>query len=232
MQEVPYKRLGHLRKWFDEIDTRSRIDIPIEDLNLIRNQCGDDISHKNIRNILRKCSWIKYYEDISKIYEILNGNPVPKISPEDKEKLYESIEQFASNYVTSLKNIKYNNVGINLINLLNVNFIIRKKTKELNIQLPPMSNLWNYPDKYKKYDELYKRVNWNIKYGEICKILEQHLLNILLKRNYATIILQTSMRQMVAKRYLQRLKIGRELEYYPNIGIKYFEAYEHFNNLI
>ncbi len=229
MQEVTYKKLGYLREYFDTLDARSRIDIPIEDLNFIRNQCGDNISYKNIRNVLRKCRWNKYYDDIPKIYEIINGNPVPKISKENKEILFESIYKFASNYVTSLKNIKYKNVGINL---LNVNFIIRKKAKELNIQLPPMSKLWNYPDKYKKYDELYKKVNWNIKYGEICKILEQHLLNILLKRNYAAIKLQTSMRQMVAKRYLQRLKIGRELEYYPNIGIKYFEAYEHFNNLI
>ena len=221
MQKIGYTRSDYFRQYLDKFEGNYNYKISSKDLNLIKkvikNQYENDITYENIKSVLKQCQLYKYYEDIPKIYEILSGKEFPKISKKDRERLLESINKFSSGW------------GTNILNFLNVNFVIEKEAKKLNIQLPPMNHKYKDPE---KQEIIWKKINWNVKYGETCKILEQHLLNILLKRNYATIILQTSMRQMVAKRYLQRLKIGRELEYYPNIGIKYFEALADFNNLI
>lgn len=47
----------------------------------------------------------------------------------------------------------------------------------------------------------------------------------------AIIIIQKFWRKILAQRQLQRLKIKSELEYFPNIGIKYFDTKYNFDQL-
>jgi len=54
--------------------------------------------------------------------------------------------------------------------------------------------------------------------------------NQIIKRD--AIIIQKFWRNILAKRKLQRLKIKREIEHIPSMGIKYFKYKKHFESLI
>tara|TARA_Y100001958_G_scaffold26223_1_gene16548 strand:+ start:15118 stop:16197 length:1080 start_codon:yes stop_codon:yes gene_type:complete len=89
-----YKRINHFNEWLAQFQAKETTDIP-EDVykgilkELKKNKFLDiqDISYKNMREILKKLKYNKYYEHIPHIINILNGKKAPILTRQYEEQL-------------------------------------------------------------------------------------------------------------------------------------------------
>ena len=89
-----YKRINHFNEWLAQFQAKETTDIP-EDVykgilqELKKNKFLDikDISYKNMREILKKLKFNKYYEHIPHIINILNGKKAPILTRQYEEQL-------------------------------------------------------------------------------------------------------------------------------------------------
>ena len=89
-----YKRMNHFSEWLSQFQSKESTDIPNEIIDNIIIELKKQritnmatITHKKIREILKKLKLNKYYEHISYIINKINGIPPPIINPEIDEKL-------------------------------------------------------------------------------------------------------------------------------------------------
>ena len=89
-----YKRMNHFSEWLAQFQSKESTDIPNEIIDNIIIELKKQritnmatITHKKIREILKKLKLNKYYEHISYIINKINGIPPPIINPEIEEKL-------------------------------------------------------------------------------------------------------------------------------------------------
>lgn len=95
-----YKRINHFNEWLNQIQGKETTDIP-EDvydkilLEIRKQKITNmaDISHKRVKDILKKLGINKYYEHIPHIINRLNGLPMPHLSPDLEEKLRNMFKQ-------------------------------------------------------------------------------------------------------------------------------------------
>ncbi len=199
-------RKGHFKNWIDEIQGKLFINISDEILNKIREDCENDITFYNIRQSLRKDGLQKYYEHITQIYIILTGNKV-QISDDDEKRLLEMYDKF----IDELR-LKYGGKSMSFM------YMMKKIAEHLDISILNIEQNMNYK-KLIRLDEMWENIIWSIDPDTI-------------KRKESTIKMQSQWRMILAQRELQRLKISRELIYYPGIGIEYQKALADFNGLI
>jgi len=89
-----YKRINHFNEWLAQFQAKETTDIP-EDVykgilqELKKNKFLDikNISYKNMREILKKLKFNKYYEHIPHIINILNGKKAPILTRQYEEQL-------------------------------------------------------------------------------------------------------------------------------------------------
>jgi hypothetical protein len=89
-----YKRINHFNEWLAQFQAKETTDIP-EDVykgiikELKKNKFLDieDISYKNMREILKRLKYNKYYEHIPHIINILNGKKAPILTRQYEEQL-------------------------------------------------------------------------------------------------------------------------------------------------
>ena len=79
-----YKRINHFNEWLEQFQSKEKTDIPEEVYSgiikeLDKNKFIDisDISYKNMREILKKLKFNKYYEHIPHMINIVNGKKAP-----------------------------------------------------------------------------------------------------------------------------------------------------------
>ena len=90
----PYKRENHFNEWINQFQAKEVTTVPqkiIEDLRIeLKKQKitkQSDITHKKIKELLKKLSYNKYYEHIPYITTILHGSKPPVMSKELEDKL-------------------------------------------------------------------------------------------------------------------------------------------------
>ncbi len=224
MQPSSYTRENHFRETLKHIQGKHNLYISDYNLGIIRNECGNNISYNSIKLALKKSMLMNHCEEIPKIYEILSGNTIIKISDEDEKRIIKLFTQVSNNYNLVIMNSQYSS----RVNFLNYNFIIKKIAEELNILIPEISILKSL-GKLEQNEKIWNKVYAKVRFTLAHEILENYFCNLLYKRNLAITIFQTQIRQILAQRHLQRLKIKRELEYLPGIGIEYQKALKNFN---
>uniref|UniRef100_A0A6C0L392 Viral late gene transcription factor 3 zinc ribbon domain-containing protein n=1 Tax=viral metagenome TaxID=1070528 RepID=A0A6C0L392_9ZZZZ len=89
-----YKRINHFNEWLAQFQAKETTDIPqqVYDgimIELKKNKFIkiEDISYKNVREILKKLKYNKYYEHIPHIINILNGKKAPILTRKYEEQL-------------------------------------------------------------------------------------------------------------------------------------------------
>jgi hypothetical protein len=90
----PYKRENHFNEWINQFQAKEVTTVPqkiIDDLRIeLKKQKiikQADITHKKIKELLKKLSYNKYYEHIPYITTILHGSRPPVMSKELEDKL-------------------------------------------------------------------------------------------------------------------------------------------------
>ncbi len=89
-----YKRINHFNEWLAQFQAKETTDIPEEVYKGILSELNKDpflnrenISHKNVREILKRLKFNKYYEHIPHIINVLNGKKAPLLSRKYEEQL-------------------------------------------------------------------------------------------------------------------------------------------------
>jgi len=89
-----YKRINHFNEWLAQFQAKETTDIPeklyqdiLKELKKINYIAIEDISYQNIREILKRLHYNKYYEHIPHIINILNGKKAPLLTREYEEQL-------------------------------------------------------------------------------------------------------------------------------------------------
>lgn len=95
-----YKRINHLNEWLNQVQGKETTDIPEELYDKIFIEIKKrkitnmaDITHTQLRSIIRKLGQNKYFEHSSHIMYRLNGILVPQLSPELEEKIRSMFKQ-------------------------------------------------------------------------------------------------------------------------------------------
>ena len=89
-----YKRINHLNEWLNQVQGKETTEVPEEIYDKIFYEIKKrkitnmrEITHQQLRGILRKLGSNKYYEHTAHIVHRLNGLPVPTFPPELEEKI-------------------------------------------------------------------------------------------------------------------------------------------------
>jgi hypothetical protein len=89
-----YKRINHFNEWLAQFQAKETTDIPegvyVGIINEVKKDPFlniSDISYKNVREILKKLKFNKYYEHIPHIINILNGKKAPILTRTYEEQL-------------------------------------------------------------------------------------------------------------------------------------------------
>ena len=89
-----YKRINHFNEWLAQFQAKETTDIPEEVYQGILGELKkntflsiSDISYKNMREILKKLKFNKYYEHIPHIINMLNGKKAPVLTRQYEEQL-------------------------------------------------------------------------------------------------------------------------------------------------
>ena len=89
-----YKRINHFNEWLAQFQAKETTDIPEEVykgiiIELKKNKFMDiqGLSYKNMREILKKLKFNKYYEHIPHIINMLNGKKAPVLTRQYEEQL-------------------------------------------------------------------------------------------------------------------------------------------------
>ena len=89
-----YKRINHFNEWLAQFQAKETTDIPEEVYQGILSELRkntflsiSEISYKNMREILKKLKFNKYYEHIPHIINMLNGKKAPVLTRQYEEQL-------------------------------------------------------------------------------------------------------------------------------------------------
>jgi len=87
-----YKRINHFNEWLAQFQAKESTDIPEEiykhiykELNKNINLDIRTVNYTQIRNILKKLRYNKYYDHIPHLINIISGEKAPKLNPESEE---------------------------------------------------------------------------------------------------------------------------------------------------
>ena len=87
-----YKRINHFNEWLAQFQAKENTEIPdqvYEEINYeIKKNINldiNDINYKQIKEILKKLNYNKYYENISYLVNVISGKESPQLSRKEEE---------------------------------------------------------------------------------------------------------------------------------------------------
>ncbi len=131
-----YKRMNHFNEWLAQFQAKETTEINEEVYKNIYNEIKKNvnidiknITHKQVREILKKIEYNKYYEHIPHIINILNGRQAPKLTNAEEcqlRNLFKEIQQpFSDNCPEDRKNfLSYSYVLHKFCELLEYDYLL------------------------------------------------------------------------------------------------------------
>ena len=131
-----YKRINHFNEWLAQFQAKETTEIPEEvymniSLEIKKNINLDisSISSKQVRDILKKLQYNKYYEHIPHIINVLNGKKAPSLSRKEEEQLRNLFKEiqipFSNNCPEDRKNfLSYSYVLHKFCELLEYDYLL------------------------------------------------------------------------------------------------------------
>lgn len=140
-----YKRINHFNEWLQRFQGKDRATIPESVFEQVRAEMKrmrlppEDLTQARLRALLKKLGLNKYYEHVPRIFHAVTGQPLPRLSDAQEEKLRSMFlamqEPFSRACPSDRKNfLSYSFVLLKLAELLQLNDILHSfsllKSKE------------------------------------------------------------------------------------------------------
>ena len=131
-----YKRINHFNEWLAQFQAKESTEISDEIYTNIYNEITKNINMdikkikpKQVKSILKKLGYNKYYEHIPHIINVLNGNKAPCLSREEEEHLRSLFKEiqipFSNNCPETRKNfLSYSYVLHKFCELLEYDYLL------------------------------------------------------------------------------------------------------------
>ena len=131
-----YKRINHFNEWLAQFQAKETTEIPEEVYSNVYKEIKkninldiETITNKQLRDILKKLEYNKYYEHIPHIINILNGKKAPSLSWKEEEHLRSLFKEiqipFSNNCPRDRKNfLSYSYVLHKFCELLEYDYLL------------------------------------------------------------------------------------------------------------
>lgn len=154
----PYKRLNHFMECINQFQAKENINIPDEVYDKIikcfkRKRISDfkSLSLNDVRDVLKSLKMNKYYEHVSFIYSKISGNPPPRLTYTEENKLKTLFKKVDKSF------IKY--CPKDRSNFFNYNYLLHKLFRIMNMeQYLIYFPLLKSKEKLMKQEEIWKLV--------------------------------------------------------------------------
>lgn len=154
----PYKRLNHFMECINQFQAKENINIPDEVYDKIikcfkRKRINDfkSLSLNDVRDVLKSLKMNKYYEHVSFIYSKISGNPPPRLTYTEENKLKTLFKKVDKSF------IKY--CPKDRSNFFNYNYLLHKLFRIMNMeQYLIYFPLLKSKEKLMKQEEIWKLV--------------------------------------------------------------------------
>ena len=154
----PYKRLNHFMECINQFQAKENINIPnevyekiIEIFKKRKIKNLKILKLSDIRDVLKNLKMNKYYEHVSFIYSKITGNPPPRLTYNEENKLKKLFKQVDKSFIKFCPKDRSN--------FFNYNYLLHKLFKIMNME------------KYLEYFPLLKSKEKLIKQEEIWKLV-------------------------------------------------------------
>lgn len=153
-----YKRINHFNEWLAQFQAKETTEIPEEiykNIYLeIKKNINLDISqitHKQVRDILKKLDYNKYYEHIPHIINIMNGKKAPILKRNEEEQLRSLFKEIQVPFS--------NNCPLERKNFLSYSYVLHKfcellEYDELLVYFPLLKSR----EKLQQQDQIWKLI--------------------------------------------------------------------------
>ena len=120
-----YKRINHFNEWLAQFQAKERSDLPNEiyeninkELNKNKYLIIENLKYNDIREILKRLKYNKYYENIPYILSIITGNKAPTLDRSSEEILRSLFKEIQIPFM--------NNCPPNRKNFLSYSYVLHK----------------------------------------------------------------------------------------------------------
>jgi hypothetical protein len=158
-----YKRINHFNEWLAQFQAKEKTELPNEVYTNIYKELNKDIyydpkklKYKDLRNILKRLKYNKYYEHIPHIISIISGKKAPTLDRKTEEILRSLFKEIQIPFM--------NNCPSNRKNFLSYSYVLHKFCELLEFD-----DLLEYFPLLKSREKLHGQ---DLIWKEICKDLK------------------------------------------------------------
>jgi len=153
-----YKRINHFNEWLAQFQAKETTDIPetvytgiLKELEKNKFINLQELTYKNIREILKKLKYNKYYEHIPHIINILNGEKAPVLTRQYEEQLRMMFKEIQTPFMQ--------HCPINRKNFLSYSYVLHKfcqllELDDLLIYFPLLKSR----EKLQQQDQIWEKI--------------------------------------------------------------------------
>ena len=162
-----YKRINHFNEWLAQFQAKETTEIPDTIYKDIHNELKKnielnikDINYKQIREILKKLKYNKYYEHIPHLINILSGKKAPSLSRKSEETLRSLFKDIQIPFM--------NNCPPTRKNFLSYSYVLHKFCELLEYDhLLPFFPLLKSREKLQQQDIIWEKICKDLKWQYI-----------------------------------------------------------------
>ena len=159
-----YKRINHFNEWLAQFQAKETTDIPQEVYDGIMVELKknkfikiEEISYKNVREILKKLKFNKYYEHIPHIINILNGKKAPILTRRYEEQLRMMFKEIQTPFMLHCPE--------NRKNFLSYSYVLHKfcqllELDDLLVYFPLLKSREKLQQQDKIWEKICKSLQW------------------------------------------------------------------------
>ena len=158
-----YKRINHFNEWLAQFQAKEKTELPNEIYTNICKELNKDIyydpkklKYKDLRNILKRLKYNKYYEHIPHIISVISGKKAPTLDRKTEEILRSLFKEIQIPFM--------NNCPPNRKNFLSYSYVLHKFCELLEFD-----DLLEYFPLLKSREKLHGQ---DLIWKEICKDLK------------------------------------------------------------
>ena len=165
-----YKRINHFNEWITQFQGKETTEIPHKIYNDVLDEIKKNIhldvkniTNRQVRDILKKLKYNKYYENIPNIINIITNRQAPIITREYEEKLRSMFKEIQVPFI--------NNCPENRKNFLSYSYVLHKFCELLELDhLLQYFPLLKSREKLQQQDFIWKKICNNLEWEYIPSI--------------------------------------------------------------
>ena len=162
-----YKRINHFNEWLAQFQAKETTDIPVKVYNDVLKELNKNkhidivkINNKQIREILKKLKYNKFYEHIPNIINVISGNKAPSLNPQHEELLRNMFKEIQTPFMKHCPEERKN--------FLSYSYVLHKFCELLELdELLQYFPLLKSREKLQQQDKIWKKICEELKWEYI-----------------------------------------------------------------